>query len=139
MSKLTELIDFIENTSGINNLNPESDIFNLGIVGDDFHDMIEKYAETFEVDMTEYLWYFHADEEGQNFGALFFKPPYSRVDRIPVTPIMLSEFAENKKWSIDYPDHELLNKRIDIIINQILVILFILIALTICILKLKRQ
>lgn len=139
MSKLTELIDFIENTSGINNLNPESDIFNLGIVGDDFHEMIEKYAETFEVDMTEYLWYFHADEEGQNFGALFFKPLYSRVDRIPVTSIMLSEFAENKKWSIDYPDYELPNKRIDIIINQILVILFILIALTIWILKLKRQ
>jgi hypothetical protein len=131
MSELTEIIDFVKDFSGIDNLNPESDIFNLGVVGDDFHEMIEKYAETFEVDMSGYFWYFHANEEGQNFGALFFKPPYSKVDRIPVTPRLLSEFAETKKWSIDYPVHEMPNKRIDIKINQILGIVFILIILTI--------
>jgi hypothetical protein len=135
MSKLIEIIDFVKDIAGIDILNTESDIFNLGVVGDDFHEMIKKYAETFEVDMIEYLWYFHADEEGQNFGALFFKPPYSRVDRILVAPRLLSEFAETKKWSIDYPEYKLPNKRIDIKINLILIIVFILIVVTIWIIK----
>ena len=135
MSKLIEIVDFLKDISGNNSLNPESDIYDLGVVGDDFHEMIEKYAETFEVDMTEYLWYFHTVEEGLNFGALFFKPPYSRLDRIPVTPKLLSEFAETRKWSIDYPKHELPNKRMDLKINQIIIITFILIILTIWILK----
>lgn len=135
MSKLTGVINFIKEISGKDNLNPESDIFNLGIVGDDFHEMIEKYTEDFEIDMTGYLWYFHTDEEGQNFGALFLKPPYSRVERIPITPRLLSEFAETKKWNIAYPEHKSPNKRIDIKINQILIIVFILIALIIWILK----
>jgi hypothetical protein len=135
MSKLTEIINFVKEISGIDEINPESDIYELGVVGDDFHEMIEEYAKTFEVDMTKYLWYFHADEEGQNFGALFFKPPYLRVDRIPVNPRLLSEFAENKKWCIDYPEHKLPNKRIDLIINQIFIILSVIIALRIWVLK----
>jgi hypothetical protein len=135
MSKLTEIINFVKEISGIDEINPESDIYELGVVGDDFHEMIEEYAKTFEVDMTKYLWYFHADEEGQNFGALFFKPPYLRVDRIPVNPRLLSEFAENKKWCIDYPEHKLPNKRIDLIINQIFIILSVIIALIIWVLK----
>lgn len=135
MSKLTEIINFVKEISGIDEINPESDIYELGVVGDDFHEMIEEYAKTFEVDMTKYLWYFHADEEGQNFGALFFKPPYLRVDRIPVNPRLLSEFAENKKWCMDYPEHKLPNKRIDLVINQIFIILSIIIALIIWVLK----
>ncbi len=135
MNKYNEIIDFVKDISGIDELYPESDIFKLGVVGDDFHEMIEKFAETYKVDMSEYLWYFHADEEGQNFGALFFKPPYSRVKRIPITPRLLSEFVTIKKWAINYPDHKLPNKRIDITINQILVIIFILTVLAIWIIK----
>jgi len=135
MNKYDEIIDFVKDISGIDEINPESDIFNLGVVGDDFHEMIDEYSKRYEVDMTEYLWYFHADEEGQSFGALFFKPPYRRVERIPITPRLLSEFATTKKWVINYPEHKLPNKRIDIIINQVLVLVFILIVLTIWILK----
>ena len=135
MDKLSEILEFVKGLSGLEEISPESDIFNLGVVGDDFHEMIEKYTETYGVDMTNYLWYFHADEEGQNFGALFFKPPYSRVDRIPVTPRLLSEFAETKKWSVNYPEHKLPKKRIDLTVNQILIIAFILIILTLWILE----
>lgn len=134
MSNLISIIDFVKEISGIDEINPESDIFNLGIVGDDFHEMIEKYSETYEVDMSEYLWYFHSDEEGQNLGGIFFKPPYKRVNRIPVTPRLLSEFVETKKWNIKYSEHELPNKRIDLTINKIIIIVF-LIVLTIWILK----
>jgi hypothetical protein len=134
MCNRKEIIEFLKDFTGLDEINPDSDIFNLGIVGDDFHEMIGKYAEEYEVDMSEYLWYFHADEEGQNFGALFFKPPYSRVERIPITPRLLSDFAKTKKWTIKYPEHKLPNKRFDIIINIILVIAFIVLMLTIWIL-----
>jgi len=130
-----QILDFVKDISGIDEINPDSDIFKLGVVGDDFHELIDKYSETYKVDMTEYLWYFHTDEEGQNIGALFAKPPYSRVDRIPVTPKLLSEFAKTNKWQMKYPEHKLPNKRVDTIINQILVIAFIIIILTIWILK----
>ena len=135
MSNQHEIIDFVKNFSGIDETYEESDIFNLGIVGDDFHEMIEKYAEAYEVDMSEYLWYFHADEEGQNFGALFFKSPYSRVERIPVTPKLLFDFAKTKRWGIKYTEHSLPKKRIDITINKILVVIIILIILILWILK----
>ena len=135
MDTLNAIIDFVKDISGIDEINPESDIFDLDVVGDDFYEMIEKYSESYEVDMSEYLWYFHADEEGQNFGGLFFKPPYRRVNRIPVTPRLLSEFAKTKKWSMKYPEHKLPNKRIDITINQILVVVFIIIVLVIWVLE----
>lgn len=41
MSKLNEIVDFDKDISGIKNLNTESDIFYLGVVGEDFHEMIE--------------------------------------------------------------------------------------------------
>ena len=57
--------------------------------------------------MTDYLWYFHADEEGHSgIGQLFFKPPYEKVERIPVTPQMLADFIETKKWKVKYPEHD---------------------------------
>jgi len=135
MKKQIEIIELIQNISGIEEINFDSDIFSLGVKGDDFHEMIEKYAQIFEVNMDEYLWYFHTDEEGQNFGAFLFKPPYSRIDRIPITPRLLSEFATTKKWNIDYPKHELPKRRIDIIINLILIIVLVLMVLTIWIVK----
>ncbi len=87
---------------------------------------MENYQKKFDVDMSEYLWYFHTEEEGQNFGAIFFKPPYMRVGRIPITPKILTKFAKSKKWSIDYPDHKLPKKRYDIKINFFLTILIVL-------------
>jgi hypothetical protein len=80
---------------------------------DDFHELIEKYAVELNVDMNAYLWCFHSDEEGQNIGGLFFKPPYRRVTRIPVTPDKLISFAISGKWSMQYPSHNLPKFRVD--------------------------
>lgn len=96
----------------------------MGVTGDDFHTMIENYSNNYDVDMSNYLWYFHAAEEGISLGSLFFKPPYARVKRIPVTPELLAKFIELKKWDIDYPEHFIPEKRIDIMINKGLGIVF---------------
>ncbi len=121
-----DLIEFIKMLSGSKKVESNSDIYSeIRMGGDDFNEMIEKYATKYSVDMTNYLWYFHSDEEGQNFGGLFFKPPYCRVNRIPVTPSMLADFANKSKWDIQYPEHKLSKKRYDLIINQIIVITFL--------------
>jgi hypothetical protein len=119
---ITDLIKFLADLSGADDINANSDIFSdVGMAGDDFHEMIEKYAKRFSVNMDDYLWYFHCDEEGQSIGANFFKPPYARVNRIAVTPAMLAEFANTGKWSIDYPEHHVPKKRYDLLINSIVV------------------
>ncbi|SHK19247.1 Protein of unknown function [Reichenbachiella agariperforans] len=126
MSWLDEITNFLEDYTEIEQLSPDSDLFKEhGIVGDDFHEMIENFARNYNIDMSTYLWYFHADEEGQNLGSFFFKPPYARVDRIPVTPKLLADAVETKKWNVKYPEHKLPKYRIDIIISYVIIGLII--------------
>lgn len=106
----------------------------LGCTGDDFHELISEYSVKFEVNMHDYLWYFHTYEEGgfNSIGRLFFKPPYERVKHIPVTPTILLDSANYGKWTLIYPEHELPKRRFDILINQILVVLFIIFIFYTC-------
>ena len=125
MKWINEIRNFLEDYSGIYPDDPNIDIFkDMGVVGDDFHEMMEKYSEQYDVDMSDYLWYFHADEEGSGMGGCFFKPPNKRVKRMPVTPKMLSDFIETKKWKVDYPEHLIPNRRSDLLINQVIIIVF---------------
>ncbi|MCG6191457.1 DUF1493 family protein [Maribellus maritimus] len=121
MVRIDEILMFIKERTGLNSLESDSDIYELGIVGDDFDELIGEFSEKYKVKIDSYLWYFHADEEGQNIGGLFFKPPNKRVDRIPITPKFLCTCANQGFWNIDYPKHELPKYRFDIIINKILV------------------
>ncbi|GEM55077.1 hypothetical protein B0A58_07740 [Flavobacterium branchiophilum NBRC 15030 = ATCC 35035] len=125
-----EIIDFIESEYWKSNLKSDSDIFTLlKINGNDCDDLLSKYAETYNVDMNDFLWYFHYQEEASltfNFGNIFFKNPHNRVKEIPFTPKMLAEFAVSKKWKIDYPVHDLPKYRYDIIINIIILGILIL-------------
>jgi len=90
-------------------LRGSSTVLREAIVGDDFHELIEKFAQTYSVDMTDYLWYFHCDEEGWRsyLCDFFFPPPYKKVKRIAVTPLLLTEFANKGKWHIQYPEHKI--------------------------------
>ena len=100
---INDIIAFLIDLSKTDEINADSDIFgDVGMVGDDFHEMIEKYAKQFSVDMTGYLWYFHTYEEGQSMGGNFIESPYERVERIPITPTMLLEFAIKGKGDIHY-------------------------------------
>lgn len=138
MNTLQEIIYFLENQTGCEKIKADTDIFaDLGVVGDDFHEMIDLYARKYNVDMTKYLWYFHSDEEGQSIGGGFSKPPYERVKRIPVTPNMLTEFSNKGAWTIDYPEHTLPKRRYDLIINQIIVLCIVTIIVVTLVSKCK--
>jgi len=92
----------------------------FGIEGDDASDFMDGFAARFGVDGQNYLWYFHHRDEGTNFGALFFAPPYRRVQRIPITTKILIEALETKRWPLAYPPHQMPTVRWDIRVNQLL-------------------
>jgi len=97
----------------------------LGCYGDDLDEFIRAYSKEFQVDVSGYLWYFHAKEEGNSFGGAFFRPPNERVNRVVITPALLFTGANRGTWPITYPEHTLPKRRYDILINQLLAILFI--------------
>ncbi len=124
MADLKTIIAFVENQTGSESALPDSDITDdLGVDGDDFFDLVKAFSEHFNVDISTCLWYFHCAEEGSfnNIGSCFFRSPEQRVKHIPVTPLMLFEFANRGKWDIDYPEHKLPKRRYDLVINQVLV------------------
>ena len=131
-----DIIDFVINKAAVKpeEVNLDTDIFGeLGSTGDDFHELIGEYATKYSVDMNNYLWYFHADEEGMSFGSVFFPPPFKRVKRIPVTPRMLLSFANSGKWQIGYPPHKIPKHRIDIYINYLILTVVLFFVIKSCI------
>lgn len=122
-----DMIAFVAEMSGcpIARINGSTDVFDdLGQYGDDLREFLEVYAEEFGVDMSDHIWYFHNVEEGCSWpGSLFFKPPYRRVKRIPITIVMLTEFANQKKWAIHYPEHKIPKHRFDMWINFVVIVI----------------
>lgn len=137
MYSIEEIKSFIVDKTGCeeNEVSSNCDLMNdLGCSGDDFHELIDDYAKKYKVNMDNYLWYFHTDEEGHSnsIGRIFFKAPYERVMQIPVTPTILLESANEGKWLLTYPEHSLPKRRYDILINQIVVVLFIVFVIYKC-------
>ena len=129
MAEVSEIIVFLKKQTGADEVSEKSDIANdLGIDGDDYDHFIQEFSKKYSVDISSCLWYFHFSEEGSwnNIGGTFFQSPDKRVQHIAVTPLMLSEFTKKGKWDISYPEHTLPKRRYDIIINQSLVVGFIL-------------
>ena len=126
MSNFTskDIIVFLGEEFNLERIGEETDLYrDLDISGDVFFGMIADFSEKFKVDVKDYLWYFHSDEQSINIGGWFVKPPNKRVKRIAVTPKLLAQFANSGKWEINYPDHKLPIKRWDLIINRILALL----------------
>ncbi len=121
MASLGDIYNFIAESSGVkaDKLTPDTDLYkDIGIDGDDFFELEAEFGKRFSVDMANYRWYFHHGEEGGfNIGGLLFKPPYSRVMRIPVTPELLLQSANAHSWLLTYPEHELPPRRFDLLFN----------------------
>lgn len=104
-------------------LSDDEDLFDaLGIDGDDGTEFMEMFVARFDVDATDYRWYFHHGDEGWNIGALFYRPIYRRFGRIPITVAVLTEAVRTRRWPIVYPEHHVPGRRWDIVINQIFVV-----------------
>jgi len=118
----SQLDDFIqEYSNGSVSLLSDDDLFKkLSLAGDDCDDFLVAFGERFNVDMAELRWYFHYEEEGMlTPAAFFFKPPYLRVKRIPITIKLLQEAILSRKWPIQYPEHVLPKRRWDVIATYV--------------------
>jgi hypothetical protein len=118
--QLQEIITFAAYELGLKaeNLSAQSDLYdNTEVNGVDCFELEEALADKYDVDMSEYLWYFHHGEGYPNIGGLFIKPPHKRVTRIPVTPALLLESVNSGKWAIDYPPHAMPEKRHDVLLS----------------------
>ncbi len=91
----------------------------MGLWGDDHHEFIGKFAEVFDVQMENYRWYYHTEEEGLNWAEVFFKPPYKKVEQSQISINMLHQIANDGKWPDMYEKPDLANFRPDILMNQI--------------------
>lgn len=123
MITIEEIVDFTKDFLKEDNIFPDTDIFSLGIYGYDLDEFLGSYHKKYGVNFDNYLWYFHNEEEISNnfsIGKIFFKPPYDSVERIPITPEILTKFAKTKVWEIDYPEHQLPKYRYDVLIDQII-------------------
>jgi coproporphyrinogen III oxidase len=124
MYNLDDILKFISEKTGGDEVTEITDIErDLGCYGDDFHEMISEYSKKFNVDIESYLWYFHTREEGNSIGGLFFEAPNEQVKLMPITPIMLLDFANKGKWNLEYPAHKISKKRPDLLINALLIML----------------
>ncbi|MBK8844772.1 MAG: DUF1493 family protein [Saprospiraceae bacterium] len=71
---LTDIISFVAEGTVSKKVYENSDIDrDLRWTGYDFDELMIKYSEHYQVDMSSYLWYFHHAEEGNNFGSAFFE------------------------------------------------------------------
>jgi hypothetical protein len=120
--QINEIIDFLREETGYQHRITDTTSLDkdLKICGDDHHNLMEQYAKKFNVDMSQYLWYFHTEEESISLGSLFFKPPHTRVEHIGITVTMLLQNANTGKWSLPYPEHHLPKHRYDLIMNAII-------------------
>jgi hypothetical protein len=135
---IKDIYQFLEKEVGVKSkyLAPNTDLFlDLHIEGDDFFELEESFEKQFNVDMSSYRWYFHHGEEGWNPGGLFFKAPQDCVTRIPVTPNLLLDSANNNQWMLDYPEHTIPHKRYDLTLNIVFTIFNVLIILVIIVAK----
>lgn len=120
---LEDVLSFVRWKTGQPEAGAEDDIFEaLNCRGTDFTQLVEAFSMRFGTDTSAYRWYFHTNEEDHSIGGMFFKPPFERVQRIPVTAETLWHMANAGSWNLAYPEHEIPSSRLDIFINIILFI-----------------
>ena len=63
MITIEEIVDFTKDFLKEDNIFPDTDIFSLGIYGDDMDEFLGSYHKKYNVNFDNYLWYFHNEEE----------------------------------------------------------------------------
>ncbi|SFH90536.1 DUF1493 family protein [Albimonas pacifica] len=127
---LEDIVAFVrEETAARREILATTTLAELGVEGDDHHDLMQSCAERFGVNLDGYRYYFHHGEEGWNPGALFVRPPQARVPQIEIDMDLLRRSAEAGRWRVDYPPHDLPARRWDVTINRALGLGFALLLL----------
>ncbi|MDJ0614076.1 MAG: DUF1493 family protein [Rhizobiaceae bacterium] len=82
-------------------IKPGEDVFEqMSAAGEDCDDVLFKFTDEFEIDMSDFLFYFHYENE---FATLLSN---RSLGYIPITIELLVKAAQEKKWPVEYPDHK---------------------------------
>ena len=92
----------------------------LGLEADELYEFMAEFGRRFAVNLEGFVWYFHGSEDMFNPGGLIFRPPFRRVERIPITVGMLVGFVERGRWDLVYPRHVVPSLPWDIIITWVI-------------------
>ncbi|WP_337177273.1 DUF1493 family protein [Paludisphaera sp.] len=76
------------------------------IYGDDVWELVDDFAEKFEVRVDGFRWYHHTGPEGCNPLWLFIKPWWARKAHVPIRLMDLVESAHRGEWTVRYPTDE---------------------------------
>ncbi len=102
-----ELVQFLGHEVGVSaaNINQSTRLLeDLGLDGEDYLLLIERFAEKFSVDVQAYRWFHHHGPEGFNPLWLLIPPWWDQTLYIPITVGDLVESSFSGKWSVRYPD-----------------------------------
>ncbi len=122
MVQIEDIYHFISRADPmlLGDLKPNADLHDdLGITGESFNLIMSKFGREFNVDMRNYLWYFHHPEENAlGLAGLFRNSPSFRVPHIPVTPNLLLQAVELGRWPVEYPEHDISGNNFEITIDR---------------------
>jgi hypothetical protein len=61
---------------------------------------------------------------------LFKNSPSFRVPHIPVTPRLLLQAVTERRWPVEYPEHDVSGQKFDITIDRVIALALVLLLLT---------
>ena len=94
--------------TGLERIDPSTRLDeDLGLFGGEVDDLVRDLAKVFRIDIREYRWHYHADEEQRTPLSWILAPRQRRVPRIPLRTRDLVESARRGSWSIAYPDTDI--------------------------------
>jgi acyl carrier protein len=101
-----KVIEFIARETGfsVKDITSESDLFkDLGIDGDDATELITKFGQKFNIDMSNFNFTKHFGSEGSFIPFLVFFPSWwkSRCKLKPITISDLVKAAESEAWYLE--------------------------------------
>ena len=109
----TRILQMITEHSGvkIDKIDPRDILGSTGMAGDDGDEFFEAFAEEFNVDFLEFCNYLHYDPNEPPGGRLLrirsIRPDGTAIGELPISLDDLCRAAENKKWTFEYPKHEI--------------------------------
>lgn len=74
--------------------------------GDDMAELVNAFADRFQVNMSRFKPHYHSREEDYSIAAGFYTPKNEQVRHIPITPQLLLDSANAGRWWLEYPDND---------------------------------
>ena len=102
-----------------------------GLSGERARAFFEAYASEFDVDLSDFRWFFHYRPERANAWRRIepLGPGGRPFAQIPITPRLLADAANQGNWPLEYPKHQTRGSGVPLILMFVL-LAFLMLAVT---------